>query len=238
MAEVAAYDEPYLPEFDAKSFAKEVVRERTACADLLKRIPEEQRSANELWTLIRCPRSKEEYRRNHVHWQPKLYVCVGKTHYFPTVRRFIDLFAEGSTRWKFYNFEPTKWPAGYGRPDKIVFYPRRPDEVPGLVRQLRRAIKGASFKSIRHAGRIHDGIWVGCDPMFLKEGVSWRVYRTLVNAFAQKNLDYLSSLPGGFERWLERMNLSSHHEGPASLSPPPKDLAYIRRYWSFIWNVE
>ena len=247
MDTLASYDAPYVRAFDAAPFRKAAARALATCEDRLRAIPGSVLDTNPLWGYLRCPKDAKQYRREGMAWQPKVYVCVGPRDYFSTVTKLLNAFEHATMRLKFYRAPLEPWPASYGRPDKIVFYPRKDTNLRSLIRTLRTLVVGASVHPMRHAATPYelglerepkDGIRIGCDPMFLKDGPSWRGYRTLVCAFAEANRDYFERRPRGLEGWLDRMNVSTRHEGPRSLSPPQADRAYVKRYWSFLSEFE
>jgi hypothetical protein len=131
-------------------------------------------------------------------------------------------------------------PQGFERPDKIVLYSPNPQEHRALLRRLRILLRGMSYHSISHTASPADmglerrdlgGLYVGFEPFFLGRDVDWRMYSAVSRTWLRSNTRYLQSLPGGKELWAARMNLSLTHDGPASLEPPTKNIAYIRRSW-------
>ncbi|MBI4508143.1 MAG: hypothetical protein HY698_00820 [Deltaproteobacteria bacterium] len=170
-------------------------------------------------------------------WLLKLYACLGPASYWAGILKLISAFEESKVTWKFYNAS-----SGYERPDKIVFYTESPRKLRQLVRKLRGLLGRSRFHKMHHAATTHQmglegptsaGLYVGCDPTFMPR-LSFRMYRTICYAWAEQNRGYLARLPGGGERWFLRMNLSSKHEGPASLNPDPANIRYVKRYWRLI----
>jgi len=160
--------------------------------------------------------------RQRRRWQTKIYVCVKAPDYWPTVCRLLLSFCGSRFRWKFFFGSKS-----YCRPDKIVFYPSRINDLDALIPALRESLKGCRVHKLFHAAstaqmglerRGADGLFVGADPQFL--GESWRLYRTLCIAWLQLNTEHIETRPGGVPRWMSIMNLSCDHEGPESLQPP------------------
>lgn len=191
------------------------------------------------WVFLNSKRKGQKRNsKDRRAWQLKLYICVQAPYYWPCIERMIKCSELVNCRWKFCVSE-----GGYQRPDKIVFYYRSIKELKFSIKSLRRCLKGRRFHELRHAAPIvkfglgkacEKGIYVGCDPLFLHKGSSWRMYRALCFAWAILNKDYLKGLPEGIAGWHERMNLSRRHEGPASLMPDARHIPYIRRYWKLV----
>ena len=229
---LAPYRLPVLPEYRSRIFKKAALRWRTRIRALLSRDAAFKEGRFFAYHLpvgkTAGPRAKQAAR-----WTPKLYVCVDAQAYWPFIMRLIKRFGRSTLRWKFYMAA-----RGCERPDKIVFYFDSGAQLRRFVKTLRPLMPKRGFHELRHAvsttrmglepeGRA--GLYVGIDPP-LKNG-SWRIYRCLCLAWAEVNEDYLEQRPGGRARWFERMNLSTEHEGPLSLSPDPRNDAQLRRCW-------
>lgn len=223
------HDTPRLPEYGT-GFVLGTLRQRHAVESLVFGRARFARALHEVWVSYEPGRPPR-----HRAWQTKLYVCVRARYYWRTIRELIYAANALDTHWKFYMA-----PTGYERPDKIVFYPAGRTDLQHLIRKLQPILRGGAGHPLRHACLPTDlglasgregMLYIGCDPRFLDE--SWRQYRSLVNAWANLNQDYLDQWPGGQEGWLAAMNLSARHEGPASLEPKV-DTAFVRRFYAVI----
>jgi hypothetical protein len=181
---------------------------------------------------IRRSHRHEAELKKRVSWQPKLYVCVRAPHYWTTVAKCVSAFEQLNLRWKFYAGID-----GYLRPDKIVIYPARRD-MASTIATIREQIENVPCHRLRHAGSSVDlrleggdsrGIYVGCDPAFIRS--SWRFYRAVCLAWLRVNRTVVLREYGGVQRWMLEMNLATNHEGPASLQPPASCTAVVRRRW-------
>jgi len=171
-------------------------------------------------------------------WGWKLYLCLSAASYWPGLVRLICRL-KGNLHWKFYLGS-----TGYRRPDKIIFYARDLRHLGSLIQRLRPLIRGYGYHALRFAAvpselglerRPLGGLFVGCDPRFLK--TSWRTYRGFCEMWAAKNRERLES-SGGETAWFRRMNLSTEHEGPATLHPATLDRTFIVRNWRTILSEE
>lgn len=227
------YNLPLQAGFRSRSFRKSA---RLGTRHILAQLPPEAHpKKNSVW-IYPCAGKPRRPRGRPSTWQVKAYLCLSPRSYWPVISKLIAQLRPGKTHWKFYLYE-----RGYERPDKIVFYAASPRKLRRLIARLRRAATGCGFHALRHAALPFEfgfeksrrrGIYIGCDPMFLK--TSWRLYRTLCWAWTKVNESYLKNLPEGREGWFQKMNLSLVHEGPASLDPDPSDIPYIRRYWRVV----
>lgn len=227
---LSPYDAPRQPSYGAR-FVRRTLAQRFAIEALLF---EDRRFRSELhdyWVF----RSPARPRRRTPTWQPKLYVCVRAPAYWLTVRTLIEHTDRIGAWWKFYMA-----PHGYERPDKIIVYPPIA-EIERVARTVARLLRGTRGHPLRHVcpasavglvRRDDDFLYFGSDPKFLRS--SWRQYRTLVDAWSKVNRSYLVDRHGSVAWWLQRMNVSPVHEGPAVLHPTAFDTGFVRRYWRLI----
>ncbi|MFO0665256.1 MAG: hypothetical protein U0174_14975 [Polyangiaceae bacterium] len=231
---------PLFPEFKTARFKRATRKAAPAIDALIGDDPDVYRYPKGPW--IAGPPLFKAYRANMVRaWKPKLYVCLGAKDYWPGILALARVTRKHPVQWKFHRHK-----LGLDRPDKIVFYFRSERELRAYLPRIRRALAGRSFRTMHHAASTAamgfepasaKGLYVGADPHFLRP-TSWREYRCMIQAFIMKFSDYLEGLPGGLERWCERMNVSLAHEGPRTLSPTRDNRAYVRRYWRMIFPVE
>lgn len=174
-------------------------------------------------------------------WRAKVYICLSAKDYWRGILALGRCMKRNALPWKFYRTEK-----GNDRPDKIVVYFDSERALRAAIPRIRKALEGCSFRTMHHAASTADmgfedrsakGLYVGSDPTFIPY-TSWRGYRCLTYAWLTKSRDYLESLPGGIERWCERMNISLDHEGPRTVEPRRDHSAYVRRYWRLIYPVE
>jgi hypothetical protein len=228
------YARPILTDYQSLSFRRECKKWAPRVSEICSTSKYFFRLSGEPW--IRHSSRQRTRNVKQPPWTLKIYVCVAARHYWPVVMGLIDRFSSDNMSWKFFLA-----PKGFARPDKIVFYPRTRRELSRLVKKLAKEISKRSLHDLRHAALAEEfglariglrGIYLGMDPAFLP--MSWRMYRCICAACAERNVGYLQSLPGGRERWFRRMNLSTRHEGPATLRPSLRDIRYIQKYWKVI----
>jgi hypothetical protein len=228
------YASPRQPAYLGQTFARANGQWRPRILALLASRPRFLITTDDEWALYQ-PASPQP----RLHWQPKVYLCLGPRDYWATVAELVTAFDSWKHPWKFH-----LGVSGLDRPDKIVFYFPDARALRLALTRLRRFLGGRTFHDLHQAASTSDlglerpgarGLYVGADPVFLR--TSWRLYRCLCEAWARNNAPLLQRLPGGLTRWYSRMNLSSHHEGPASLGPfSPAELRYMRRHWKRIWD--
>jgi hypothetical protein len=232
---ILSYDHPLIPEYRSALFKKTMQHYKTKLEHLFFQDPRFAKRLQDYWTYY-IPLKKSKKKQKTRQWTPKIYICVGASAYWPFILRLIKKYKKSKTQWKFYMA-----PSGYDRPDKIVFYFESGSQLRQFVKKLRPLLPKTGLHALSHTASTAEmgiesekrrGIFVGIDPPL--RGQSWRLYRSLCIAWADVNTEYLSNLKGGRNRWLARMNLSPEHEGPYSLSPPKKNIGYVRKYWRII----
>lgn len=222
------YDHPRLVGFKSSTFKRSTVRWKGVVERMLFEDKTYAKGLQDLWVL----HAPAPYR---LPWTPKLYACVGPQSYWPMIVRLIERMHSSRVTWKFFMA-----PSGYERPDKICFYFRSAEELRAFVPWLRPLMPQRGTHVLHHTASTFDlgiepegtrGLFVGIDPPL---PLSWRIYRCLCVAWAEVNRSYLEERRGGADEWFVRMNISRVHEGPHTLTPDPKDEAFVKRAWSFI----
>ena len=175
-------------------------------------------------------------------WQPKIYICIESDHYWDLVKKLIFEWGNEDIKWKFYLERNSFHKPGYGRPDKIIIYPKTNEQLKDLIVESRKLLKGRKVHNLSHVAKPSiyglekhslDGIYLGSDPLFL-DNCSWRYYRTYVNAWSMINK---KSIPlNRMELLLKELNFATDHEGPLDLIPQNIDQKKVQALWRSIIN--
>ncbi len=170
------------------------------------------------------------------NWMPKLYVCLQPKDYWPVVALLVGLSQKYKFSWKF-----CKNLKLFSRPDKIVIYAKGKSDLKRILRVIRPTLKGRAFHGLAFASttvqsgleKTGGGIFVGCDPLFLKNS-SWRYYRWMLEECVIKPNLKNGKLGEDVKKALKVCNVTLRHSGPKTLMPLKKNNKFIKQLWAEI----